>query len=199
MSDAAHLEELDRTIGSLRAQLRAAENERDDLKRHLAREALFDGVQTGDIVAALQHWEERHGRRGVDLRRPMRDWLHTVDPHLNWSHRSRTGPNYEITYIVRHGATPREVATTAAALIRMGRKLRKEQANEGIRTLAVDFIHQSELATLSGEKRVSFRLQLTAQGWNLLTGRSTDRIAGGGANCLPLFEQACAMTLSAEQ
>lgn len=201
------LGEAEAAIKGLRDQLKSVERRKEELTLLLAEKQLHAQVgDGGGIVAALRHWNQVHGRDGVDLRKPMQAWLRTIDPHLIWSaqndndRHSRRG-DYMIRYWARRQSTPQEITGTAEALTALGRELREAKAADPeLRGITVGVVHEDEPHQFSYDDSVSVRLRLTASGWELVTPNPPVAvIATAGDDCLPLLEQARTITLTAER
>jgi hypothetical protein len=201
------LEEAEGAIKALRNQLKDMEQHKEDLALRLAEKRLHAQVDNGGgIVAALRHWDQVHGRDGVDLRGPMQAWLRTLDPHLVWSaqndnDRHTRREDFAIRYWARRESTLQEVTGTASALTTLGRELREAKASDpDLRGITVGVVHEDEPHQFDYDKSVSVRLRLTASGWELVTPNPPVAvIASAGEDCLPLLEQARTITLTTEK
>ncbi|MFJ2004795.1 hypothetical protein [Streptomyces chartreusis] len=201
----SQLEDTETAIKDLMDQLAERKRRKEDLVLLLAEKRLHVQVDDGGIVAALRHWDQFQDRDEVDLRRPMRAWLQTLDPHLIWSPRNGNdgyarSRDFMILYWARRGATPQDVAGTAETLTVLGRELREAKASDpDLRGITVSVIHEDEPHQFSYDKAARVRLRLTAAGWDLVTPNPpVISIASSGDDCLPLLEQARIVTLTAE-
>ncbi|QKZ20302.1 hypothetical protein [Streptomyces chartreusis] len=202
----SQLEETETTIKDLQDQLTNMKQRKEDLMLLLAEKRLHAQVDNGGIVAALRHWDQFHDRNEADLRKPMRVWLQTLDPHLIWSTRNGNdrharSRDFMILYWARRRSTPQDVAGTAETLTVLGRELREAKASDpDLRGITVSVIHEDEPHQFTYDESASVRLRLTAAGWDLVTPKPpVVSIASSGDDCLPLLEQARIVTLAAEK